>query len=50
MLSVTKRVQIGESSLGKERMDGRRLWEVEPWSKNNLELTEKEGDPLKMMI
>lgn len=30
MLSVTKRVQIGtKSSLGKGRMDGRRLGEVE---------------------
>lgn len=50
MLSVTKRVQIGtESSLG-EGWDGRRHTEVKGESKNNLGLTEEEGDPLKLMI
>ena len=51
MLSVTKRVQIGtESSLGKGGMDGRGHGEAEGGGKNNLGLTEKEGDPLKLMI
>ena len=51
MLSVTKRVQIGrESSLGKGGMDGRMHREVEGGGKNNLGLTEKEEDPLKLMI
>lgn len=51
MLSVTKRVQIGtERTLGKGGMDGWRHREVEGGGKNNLGLTEKEGDPLKLMI
>lgn len=51
MPSVTKRVQIGtQSCSGEEGMDGRRLREVGPRSKNNLELTEEEGEPLKLMI
>lgn len=51
MLGLTKRVQIGtESSHGVGGIGGWGLGEVDGGDKNNLGLTEKEGDPLKLMI
>lgn len=51
MLGVTKRVQIGiESSHGVGGIDGWGLGEVDGGDKNNLGLTEKEREPLKLMI
>lgn len=57
MLSVTKRVRVGtESSRGEGGMDGRRKRGGEAGGvrrrggKNNLGLTEEEGNPLKLII
>lgn len=51
MLSVTKRVQIcTESSYGDGGIDGWGHRDVEGGGKNNRGLSEKEGDPLKVMI